>query len=56
MKTDRFIGTYPLESPIETVHVFDMKKESVTKRNDNWDDKIAEIMGGRETILKCKFR
>ena len=28
----------------------------ITKRNDNWDDKIAEIMGGRETILKCKFR
>ena len=54
MKTDRFIGTYALE-PVGTVHVFDMKKESVTQRNDNWDDTMAEIMGGRETILKCKF-
>ena len=54
METDRFIGTYALE-PVGTVHVFDMKKESVTQRNDNWDDTMAEIMGGRETILKCKF-
>ena len=54
MKTDRFIGTYPHEK-FGTVYMFDLKKESVTSRNDNWDDTIAKIMGGRETILKCKF-
>ena len=54
MKTDRFIGTYP-EEQYGSVFVFDMKKESVTSRNDNLSDEIAEIIGGRETILKCKF-
>ena len=54
MKTDRFIGTYP-EETYGSVFVFDMKKESVTSRNDNLSDEIAEIIGGRETILKCKF-
>ena len=54
MKTDRFVGTYPDEK-YGIVFVFDMKKESVTSRNDNMSDEIAEILGGRETILKCKF-
>ena len=54
MKTDRFVGTYPDEK-YGIVFVFDMKKESVTSRNDNLSDEIAEIIGGRETILKCKF-
>ena len=54
MKTDRFVGTYPDEK-YGIVFVFDTKKESVTSRNDNLSDEIAEIIGGRETILKCKF-
>jgi len=55
MKTDRFIGTYP-EEKYGGVFVFDMKKESVTSRmGNNISDEIAEILGGRETILKCKF-
>ena len=55
MKTDRFIGTYP-EETYGSVFVFDMKKESVTSRMGiNVSDEIAEILGGRETIQKCKF-
>ena len=54
MKTDRFVGTYPDEK-YGIVFVFDTKKESVTSRNDNMSDEIAEIIGGRETILKCNF-
>ena len=55
METDRFIGTYP-DMKYGTTFVFDLKKESVTSRlGNNISDKDAKLMGGRETILKCKF-
>ena len=55
METDRFIGTYP-DMKYGTTFVFDLKKESVTSRLGNkFSDKDAKLMGGRETILKCKF-
>ena len=55
METDRFIGTYP-DMKYGTTFVFDLKKESVTSRlGNNFSDKDAKLIGGRETILKCKF-
>ena len=55
MKTDRFVGTYP-EVTHDIIYLFDLKKEAVTTRlGPRWSDKDAKLMGGRESILKCKF-
>tara|TARA_B100001057_G_C22436066_1_gene789303 strand:- start:259 stop:678 length:420 start_codon:yes stop_codon:yes gene_type:complete len=55
MKTDKFIGTYP-DMTHQITFLFDLKREGVTSRlGPNVSDKQAKLMGGRETILKCKF-